>query len=86
MSPNLASLLVHAAKDNGIDLEPYGEYTGRGCSKPTHAVMCDSIQDFIAAVAAVGVEFQVASVMAYDFVEQCRRFSIDNLGRGWIVY
>ena len=87
VSPNLVSLLVHAARDNGIDLEPYGdEYTGRGHNKPTHAVKCDSIQDFIAAVAAVGVEFQVASVMGDDFVEQCRRFSIDNLGRGLIIY
>ena len=87
MRQETANLIVKFSDELDFEVELRSDYSGRSMyGRTTHAIVTDNQPNFIAAVAAAYSELEPGSEEASDFVEDCKTFRFDQMGKGIVVY
>lgn len=94
-----AKLIVASAEDMGYEIELRESYSGRGMyGKTTVGIVCDSLGDFVGAVAQAAANLADAETRAMhndvesngmstdDFISDVSAISTDSMGRSMIIY
>lgn len=85
MLKETAVAIHEAAEEEGFEVELRDSYAGRGMSHGTHAVVIGTHAELCAAIAAVGVQLAWGGEESEHFVEDCKNFRFDNMGRDSLV-
>ena len=81
------AIAIHeAAEEEGFEVDIRSDYSGRGMvGSQTYAIVIGSHAELLTAVAAVGVQLEWGTSESENFIEDCKSFRFDNMGRDSLV-
>ena len=86
MRKETAIAIHEAAEEEGFDVGIRDDYSGRGMmGKSTYAITIGTHSELLTAVAAVGVQLEWGTTESENFIEDCKSFRFDSMGRDSMV-